>query len=201
MQHIFKEGKAGHPVFILLHGTGGDETNLLPLGEVLDSEATVLSIRGDVNENGMLRYFKRQGEGRYDIDDLNQRGEALHKFIVESSEEYNFKLDDAIFVGFSNGSNIALNILLREDSQISKGALFAPMYPVDVSQNTKNMKDVSVYLSMGKNDPIVPLHDSENVIDIFEKRGADVTKFWVNSHELNGDTVMQAKVWLDKVSK
>ena len=65
MQHIFKEGKAGHPVFILLHGTGGDETNLLPLGEVLDSEATVLSIRGDVNENGMLRYFKRQGEGRY----------------------------------------------------------------------------------------------------------------------------------------
>ncbi len=201
MEHIFREGKANHPVFIMLHGTGGNETNLLPLGDILEPEAAILAIRGDVVENGMLRYFKRKEEGVYDVEDLNQRGEALHQFIVDSSKEYNFNLDDAVFVGFSNGSNIAMNILLREDSQVNKGALFAPMYPVDVSYNTKDMKDVSVYLSMGENDPIVSLNDSENVVDIFETRGAEVTTFWVNSHELNGETAMQAKVWLNKVFK
>lgn len=201
MEHIFREGKANHPVFIMLHGTGGNETNLLPLGEILDPEAAILAIRGDVVENGMLRYFKRKEEGVYDVEDLNQRGEALHQFIVDSSKEYNFNLDDAVFVGFSNGSNIAMNILLRDDSQVNKGALFAPMYPVDLSHNTKDMKDVSVYLSMGENDPIVSLNDSKNVIDIFEARGADVTTFWVNSHELNGETAMQAKLWLNKVTK
>ena len=94
-----------------------------------------------------------------------------------------------------------MNILLREDSQVNKGALFAPMYPVDVSHNTKDMKDSSIYLSMGENDPIVSLNDSENVVDIFETRGAEVTTFWVNSHELNGETAMQAKAWLNKVFK
>src|SRR5699024_9322945 len=85
MEHLFREGKTNHPVFIMLHGTGGNETNLLPLGEILDPEAAVLAIRGDVVENGMLRYFKRKEEGVYDVEDLNQRGEALHQFIVESS--------------------------------------------------------------------------------------------------------------------
>lgn len=201
MKHIFKQGKENSPVFILLHGTGGDEYNLLSLGEALDPNASMLSIRGDVAENGMLRFFKRQAEGLYDVEDLNKRGEALHNFIVEASREYNFNLDDAIFVGFSNGSNIAINILLREDSQINKGALFAPMYPVDLSNNYKDMKDVSVYLSMGKNDPIVPLADSENVINIFKERQADVTQFWVNSHELNAATVIKAKKWVSQQSK
>ena len=201
MKHIFKQGKENSPVFILLHGTGGDEYNLLSLGEALDSNASMLSIRGDVNENGMLRFFKRQGEGLYDVEDLNQRGEALHNFIIEASQEYNFNLDDAIFVGFSNGSNIAMNILLREDSLINKGALFAPMYPVDLSNNHKDMKDVSVYLSMGKNDPIVPLADSENVVNIFKERHANITQFWVNSHELNAATVIEAKKWVSQQSK
>lgn len=199
MEHIFKEGQANHPVFILLHGTGGDEKNLLPLGELLDPDAAILSIRGEVSENGMLRFFKRQGEGLYDLEDLEMRGKDLLDFVVSSSEKYNFNLEDAIFVGFSNGSNIAINMLLREDSKVTKGALFAPMYPVDLSDNKKNMEDIQVYLSMGKRDPIVSVNDSENVINLFKERGASVDTFWVGSHELTAETVMQARVWLDSL--
>lgn len=201
MEHIYQAGQEKQPVLVLLHGTGGDETNLLPLAKTLNPDASVLSIRGSVNENGMLRYFKRKAEGVYDVEDLNQRSAELYTFIEEASQKYNFELEDAVFLGFSNGSNIAINMLLMEESEITKGLLFAPMYPVDVSANTKDMSNVSVYLSMGKADPIVTNDDSENVLEIFNSRGAQVETFWVNGHELTLETVQKAKEWLNQISK
>lgn len=199
MIHIYQEGQKNHPVFVLLHGTGGDETNLLAVAEFLDPKATVLSIRGNVSENGMFRYFKRKEEGVYDIEDLYQRGTELYKFIEESSKKYGFSIEDVVLVGFSNGSNIAINLLLQEESLINKAALFAPMYPVDLSKNNKDLQGASVYISAGRRDPIVPISSTEEVVDIFQSRNADVTTFWVNSHELNMDTLAQAKIWLDKL--
>jgi Predicted esterase len=89
-EYIYKEAQPGHPIFILLHGTGGDEQNLLPVAEVLDTEAGVLSIRGNVSENGMNRFFKRHGEGNYDVEDLMRRGQELYEFIEEKAEEHDF---------------------------------------------------------------------------------------------------------------
>lgn len=196
MIHIYKEGQENHPVFVLLHGTGGDENNLIPVAEFLDSQASILAIRGNVSENGMLRYFKRKEEGVYDVEDLEFRGKELYNFIKDSSEDYGFSLDDVVLVGFSNGSNIAINMLLQEDSVLKRAALFAPMYPVDLSNNHKDLSGSSVYISAGRRDPIVPLSASEEVFEIFHSRNADVTTFWVNSHELNMDTLSQAKEWL-----
>ncbi|KKI53346.1 Carboxylesterase [Staphylococcus equorum subsp. equorum] len=183
MEHIFKKGEANAPTFILLHGTGGDENDLLPLGEVLNSKYNVLSVRGEVSENGMNRYFKRLGEGKYDIEDLEYRTERLITFLKEAADKYNFDLAQAIPVGFSNGSNIAISMMLHDDITFKKALLYAPLYPVDLVNN-KDLSDVDVLLSMGENDPIVTVEASKNVIDIFESRGANVTQVWVNSHEL-----------------
>lgn len=87
MEHIYNENKKGAPVFVLLHGTGGTETDLLPLAQALNSEYNVLSIRGNVKENGMNRYFKRLGEGNYDWEDLEFRGNELYEFIAEKAKE------------------------------------------------------------------------------------------------------------------
>lgn len=199
-KYIYKEGKDKHPVLILLHGTGGDENNLLPVAEVLDNDATVVSIRGNVSENGMNRYFKRLGEGNYDWEDLEKRGGELYSFIEGLAVEHGFALEDAIYLGFSNGSNIAMNMLLREETKVSKGMLFAPMYPTALTEEL-NLSDRKIFLSMGENDPIVPKEESQRVIKIFKDSAANVTEYWVNSHELNQATLLAGKQWYEELNK
>lgn len=197
MKHIYNENKKGAPVFVLLHGTGATETDLLPLAGMLNPEYNVLSIRGNVQENGMNRYFKRHGEGQYDWEDLDFRGKELYAFIVEKSEEHDFKLEDVVFVGFSNGSNIAIQMMLQQEDKFKKAALFAPLYPADVEEK-QDFSGVEVFLSLGKGDPIVPETESERVINLFEERGADVTTAWVDGHSLTQEVAMEAKNWLNK---
>lgn len=195
-KYIYNEGKADEPVIVLLHGTGADEKNLIPVTDAIAPNSTVLSIRGNVSENGMNRYFKRHGEGQYDVEDLMTRGKELYAFIAEKAKEYNFALEDVVLFGFSNGSNIGINMMLLEDSKINKGMLYAPMYPVDLSEDP-DLSDTKVLLSMGENDPIVPKAESDRVIDIFESRGAKVDQIWVNSHEINEKNLIAGKQWLD----
>ncbi|AIF42952.1 alpha/beta hydrolase [Virgibacillus sp. SK37] len=196
MKHIYQEKKKGAPVFILLHGTGGTETDLLSLAELLHPEYNVLGIRGNVQENGMNRYFKRHGEGQYDWEDLEFRGNELYEFILEKSKEHDFKLEDAVLVGFSNGSNIAIQMMLQQPDTFKKAALFAPLYPADV-ENKQDFSDVEVFLSLGKGDPIVPESESNRVIRLFNERGADVTTAWVNGHSLTQEVAIEAKNWLN----
>lgn len=193
MKHIFKQGEQGKPVLLLLHGTGGDERDLLPLAEMLDPSYNVLSVKGEISENGMARYFKRRAEGDYDLDDLEYRGQELYDFIKESSKEYEFNLEDVIPVGFSNGSNMAINLILRESTSFQKALLFAPLYPLDLQDNQKDLSNFKVFLSMGKQDPIVTQEQSERVIEIFKERGAEVHETWVNSHEITQEAVLAAK--------
>ncbi|WP_239724268.1 MULTISPECIES: methylhydroquinone degradation carboxylesterase MhqD [Mammaliicoccus] len=193
MKHIFKQGEQGKPVFLLLHGTGGDERDLLPLAEMLDPSYNVLSVKGEISENGMARYFKRRAEGDYDLEDLEYRGQELYDFIKESSKEYEFNLEDVIPVGFSNGSNMAINLILRESTPFQKALLFAPLYPLDLQDNQKDLSNFKVFLSMGKQDPIVTQEQSERVIEIFKERGAEVHETWVNSHEITQEAVLSAK--------
>ena len=194
--YIYNEGKAGEPVIVLLHGTGADENNLIPVANAIAPDSTVLSIRGNVSENGMNRYFKRHAEGNYDVEDLMTRGKEFYKFITEKAAEYNFELEDVVLLGFSNGSNIGINMLLLEETKINKGMLYAPMYPVDLTDGP-DLSDVKILLSMGENDPIVPKAESDRVTEIFESRGAKVDQVWVNSHEINEKNLIAGKQWLD----
>ena len=112
MHSIFKKGHLEAPVFVLLHGTGGDETALLPIAQELNKQATVLSIRGDVSENGMNRYFKRLAEGHYDLEDLEKRGEALHKFIQQAANEHQFSLIKLFLLAIQMGPISLFNYCL-----------------------------------------------------------------------------------------
>ena len=197
MEHIYNENKKGAPVFVLLHGTGGTETDLLPLAQALNPEYNVLSIRGNVKENGMNRYFRRLGEGNYDWEDLEFRGNELYKFIADRAEEHDFKLKDVIFAGFSNGSNIAIQLMLQQEEKFKKAMLFAPLYPTDLEKK-HDFSDVEVFLSLGKGDPIVPESESERVIKLFEDRNAAVTTVWVNGHTLPQEALIAGREWLNK---
>lgn len=196
MKHIYNENKKGAPVFVLLHGTGGTEHDLVSLAELLNPEYNVLGIRGNVQENGMNRFFKRHGEGQYDWEDLEFRGNELYEFIVEKSKEYDFKLEDVVLVGFSNGSNIAIQMMLEQPDVFKRAALFAPLYPADVTQK-QDLSGVKVFLSLGKGDPVVPEPESERVIRLFEERDADTTVAWVNGHSLTQEVALEAKAWLN----
>lgn len=197
-KYRYEKGQSTDSTFILLHGTGGNEEDLLPVAAALDAKANVLSIRGNVLEDGKARYFKRLRKGQYDVSDLMTRGQELYAFIEEKAEEYQFSLEEAIYLGFSNGANIAMNMMLLEDSRINKGMLYAPMYPLDVEE-VVDLPNIKVFLSMGENDPIVPRRESERVIAIFKDLGAEVTEFWVDGHELNGDNLLAGKEWLAKI--
>lgn len=195
MQYIYNPGKEGQPIFITLHGTGGDEHNLVPVAEALNPEYGVIGIRGTVSEHGMNRYFNRTAEGVYDLVDLEERGLALQKFIYELADKYEFSIKDVILLGFSNGSNIALNLLLREKNEFKQAMLLAPMYPVEL-ETVNDLSDVRVFLSMGEHDPIVPMAESQRVIEILQERNAKIEGIWVNSHEINPQVIYAGKEWL-----
>lgn len=195
MEHIFKQGQAQAPTFVLLHGTGGNEHDLLPVAELLDPSYHALGVRGNVSENGMNRFFKRHGEGNYDVEDLKFRAHELHQYIQTAAQHYGFDINHVILVGFSNGANIAIELLLNADMPYRKGLLFAPLYPLDVDTHL-DLSQKSVFLSMGENDPIVTVQQSHDVEQLFKQRGAYVTSYWVNSHELTRDAIEAAKATL-----
>ncbi len=197
MKYMYHEKQKGAPVFVLLHGTGGTESDLVSLAELLNPAYNILGMRGNVQENGMNRFFKRHSEGNYDWDDLDFRGKELLAFIVEKSKEYEFKLEDVVLVGFSNGSNIAIQMMLEQPNAFKRAALFAPMYPVD-DMEKQDFRGVHVFLSLGKGDPVVPESESERVIRLFTDREADVTTAWTSGHRLTQEVALEAKNWLHK---
>lgn len=196
MNYLFYKGDSDQPTLILLHGTGGDETSMLSIAKRLNPRASVLSLRGDVNENGALRFFKRLSEGQYDVADLEKRRERLRIFLKEAAQSYQFKLDEAVLVGFSNGANMAISLLLEDNSLLRLGVLMAPMYPIDTSHLRQKKDKTGVFLSLGLADPIVPLEESYKVISEFEKRDASLEVYWVRGHEITVASLEAAKKWL-----
>src|SRR5699024_10798788 len=142
------------------------------------------------------RYFKRHGEGQYDWEDPDFRGNELYEIIARKSREYDFKLEDVVFVGFSNGSNIARQMMLQRPGTFGQAALFATRYPADVGAK-KDFRELEVFLSLGNGHTIVTVSASERVINLFKKRGADVTTGWVNVHGLTQEVALEAKNWLN----
>lgn len=123
MIHIFKKGNdESKPTLLLLHGTGGNERDLLPLAERIDPNANVLSVRGNVVENGMPRFFRRLAEGVFDIEDLIKRTEELNEFLNEAADQYGFDRDHILAIGYSNGANIAGSLLFHYQDAL-KGAI------------------------------------------------------------------------------
>jgi len=200
--HKFVPAKAGvpHPVtLLLLHGTGGDENDLLPLGKELWPGAALLGLRGKVLENGMPRFFRRIAEGVFDVEDLKFRTEELTQFIKAASERYDFSTERLIAVGYSNGANIAASLILLHPHYLAAAVLFRVMMPF-TPDIVRDFSNLSVFIGAGERDPIVPGSQPEELAGIFESGGAKVTLFWHRgAHELGADDVDAAKKWLPEV--
>ncbi|GGC79533.1 alpha/beta hydrolase [Enterococcus wangshanyuanii] len=195
MNYIIEPGKTNAPVFITLHGTGGDEHSLLPIGKELNANATLIGIRGTVQESGMNRYFRRLAEGLYDEQDLELRGKELADFIYTLAEKHNFSLDQVVLIGYSNGANIAINLMLR-DASFKKAVLLHPMYPIEVA-TPQHLKDTHTFMSFGQHDPIVSVEESKKVLNLFAENHGSVAHIWTVSHQLTYDEIAAAKKWLE----
>jgi len=202
--HVFVPAeKLNSPPLLLLHGTGGDERDLLPLGRELWPGAPLLGVRGKVVENGMPRFFRRFAEGVFDVEDLKFRTEELVQFIDVASERFEFSKKRLIVVGYSNGANIAASLIIIHPHYLAAAVLFRAMVPF-VPELIRDLSHLSVFMGAGRLDPIVPSGQVEELAAIFESGGADVTISWrQGGHELGEDDVRAAKTWLskDKVRK
>ena len=182
---------------LLLHGTGGDETDLIPLARMLEiTNASILSPRGKVIENGMPRYFRRLAEGIFDIEDLKFRTNELADFVQNASKTYALDLNRIIAIGYSNGANIAASVLLVRPEILSDAILFRPMIPL-IPNTLPNLSSKRVLISAGLHDSIVASYQTKDLFDLLEKVGAKVSIQWQNSgHELTQRDMIAARKWL-----
>jgi len=185
---------AGRPPLLLLHGTGGDESDLLPLGEALAPGAALLSPRGKVLENGMPRFFRRLAEGVFDVRDVEARAHELADFVLAARDAYS--LAQPVAVGFSNGANIAAALLLLRPEILASAVLFRPMVPVEPA-TTPNLRGTKVLIGAARHDSIATPAETERLRGLLERTGADVQVEWVNAgHGLTSIDVANAKRWL-----
>lgn len=197
MQHVFKRGNDKKPVLLLLHGTGGDENSLLALAEIVDPEASVLSVRGNVLENGMPRFFRRVADGVFDMEDLAARTKEIYEFLNDTAKEYNFSRENIIAIGYSNGANIAANLLYEYNDALKGAILHHPMVPNRDAQIPQ--QNTKVFIAAGSNDPMCSPQEATDLQAMLSQQGADVTLEWEqNGHQLTMTEVQKAKAWYEQ---
>lgn len=182
------------PTFLLLHGTGGNEEDLIPVAREISSEAAILSPRGKILEDGIAaRFFRRLAEGVFDLEDLRFRTNELANFVNNASKTYGFDLQHVIALGYSNGANIASSMLLLRPEVLSAAILFRAMVPF-VPNTLPDLSNKYIFMSSGLYDPIIPKHEAERLFSLFKNGGAKVSISWQNSgHELVMEDVKKAK--------
>src|SRR5690554_2504147 len=196
MKHIFKKGNdESLPTLLLLHGTGGTENDLLPLANIVAPDANVLSVRGNVLENGMPRFFRRLAEGIFDEEDLIFRTKELNEFLDEAAEKYEFDRENILAIGYSNGANIAASLLFHYENSLKGAMLHHPMVPRRGIE-LPNLSGTSVFIAAGTNDPICPPEESEDLAQLLKNAGANVEVHWENQgHQLTVTEVHAARDW------
>lgn len=200
MKHIFNKGtNPNKPTFLMLHGTGGNELDLLPLAGVIDDEANVLSVRGNVLEQGMPRFFRRLSEGVFDEEDLIFRTNELNEFLNEAAEKYEYDRDNIIAIGYSNGANIAASLLFHYQHALKGAILLHPMVPRR-GITLPDLANTSVFIGAGTNDPICSPEETKELQQLLQQANARVELHWENrGHQLTMGEVESAKEWYLKL--
>ena len=196
--HRFLPPPAGSTgrTLLLLHGTGGDENDLISLGRDLDPTAALLSPRGKVLENGMPRFFRRLAEGVFDEEDVIRRAGELADFVAAAATRYEFDPKRVIAVGYSNGANIAAAILLLKPEVLAGAVLFRAMVPL-VPPALPQLTAARALLSSGRQDPSVPVENVERLAAMLREAGANVTlHFEPGGHGLAVGDIEAANGWL-----
>ena len=197
--HEFVPGSSGRTL-LLLHGTGGNERDLIPLAREIDSAAAILSPRGKVLENGMPRFFRRLAEGVFDEEDLKKRTYELADFVGAAARHYKLAADKIVAVGYSNGANIAASLLLLRPETLHAAVLFRAMVPL-VPEKMPDLSSVRVWIGAGNQDPIIPTSEAQRLVELLRTARADVTIHFVNAgHGLTNADAESAKLWLTKLA-
>lgn len=196
MKHIYKKGTDQQaPTLLLLHGTGGNEHDLLSIASMIDDTANVLSVRGNVLENGMPRFFKRLAMGVLDQEDLAFRTKELYDYVNEAAKEYGFDSTNVVAVGYSNGANIAANLVMTEKDCLAGAILYHPMIPNREAQ-IPDISGLPIFIGAGENDQMVPYEESRDLQQMLEAHGAHVSMHVEPyGHQLTGTEVDASKQW------
>jgi phospholipase/carboxylesterase len=182
---------------LLLHGTGGDENDLLPLGQMISPGAALLSVRGQVLEHGMARFFRRLAEGVFDEADVIRRANELADFVEAARKTYG--LAAPLALGYSNGANVAAAMLLLRPPTLQGGILLRAMVPL-AQPPEADLSGRSLLLVSGQHDPIIPPANSERLAAMLNRAGADVTRRVLPvGHQLSQADVSLAREWLARV--
>ena len=198
--HRFVPAEGDDPnTLLLLHGTGGNEDDLLPLGRMMREGASLLSPRGKVLESGMPRFFRRLAEGVFDEEDLVNRTHELAGFVEAAVDEYELDRSRIFAVGFSNGANIAASLLLLHPGLLVGAVLLRAMVPLEPDP-TPDLSGTPVYLAAGRADPIVPAENTQRLATLLEEAGANVTLDWQpGGHGIGRPEVDASRAWLEGV--
>ncbi|WP_028400649.1 alpha/beta hydrolase [Ectobacillus panaciterrae] len=198
MHHLFQKGTDNAaPTLLLLHGTGGTENDLLPLAEIISPSSNVLSVRGNVLEHGMPRFFRRLAEGVFDEEDLVFRTKELHGFLAEAAEKYDFDRSNVVAIGYSNGANIAGSLLFHYENALKGAILHHPMVPRR-GIPLPLLTGTPIFISAGTNDPICAPQETTDLEKLLSEAGASVQVHWENfGHQLTRSEVEAAKRWFE----
>jgi phospholipase/carboxylesterase len=197
--HRYLPGEDGSgPTLLLLHGTGGNEEDLIPLGQDLAPGAAILSPRGNVSEYGAPRFFRRLAEGVFDQEDLLFRTHELAGFVEAAAQEYGFDPSRLVVVGYSNGANIAASTLLLHPGLLRAAVLFRAMVPFE-PELTPDLSGLPVFMAAGRMDRMIPPDNTQHLAEILAEAGAEVDLRWRNvGHPLTYEEVGEAQDWLSQ---
>jgi predicted esterase len=189
------------PTLLLLHGTGGNEDDLLPLGRLLWPGASLLSPRGPVLEHGMPRFFRRIAEGVFDLDDLRRRAHDLADFVVASASVYGFAPDRVVAAGYSNGANVAAATMLLRPPTFTRAVLWHAQVPLEPDPRP-DLAGHDILITAGRRDPIIPPTGTERLRELLASCGAAVQLAWLDGgHALSQDDIDTARRWLQDVAE
>ncbi|MDF2646527.1 MAG: carboxylesterase [Paenibacillus sp.] len=196
MKHIFQKGTdVTAPVLVLFHGTGGTERDLLPLAQAISPTSSVLSVRGNVLENGMPRFFRRLAEGIFDEEDLIFRTKELYDFLDQAAVEHGFDRQNLVAIGYSNGANIAGSLLFHYPNALRGAILHHPMVPRRGIQ-LPDLSGIPVFIGAGQNDPICSPKETEELQKLLSEAGSTVAVHWEQAgHQLTRSEVEAAGTW------
>ena len=199
--HRFFAGDVSDPgvTLLVLHGTGGDENNLVSLGRELAPGAAILSPRGKVLEYGAPRFFRRLAEGVFDHEDLVFRTHEIADFIEAAAQEYGFDPSRVVAAGYSNGANIAASLMLLHPGLLRAALLFRAMVPFE-PEELPDLSGMPDFMASGRRDQMIPPENSERLAEILRQAGADVDIRWRDTgHALIYEEVAEARDWLTGV--
>ncbi len=196
--HRYEPGASG-VTLLLLHGTGGDENDLIPLGRAVAPGAALLSPRGQVLENGMPSFFRRLAMGVFDVEDLKRRTADLARFVGAAASHYGFDLRTTVALGYSNGANIGGSLLLSEPGLIRAAALLHAMLPFRPEEPV-GLAGTSVLITGGLDDPMIPRADTEELARILSESGAEVElELAPGGHQLTTAEVEKVHHWMARL--